>query len=429
MGAGGSTMARALVGGFGLLVFILVAFSGRDTALVMIVVWLVLLGFVRRLLIPFAGWAPDDPLLLVSPAAALTLWFTGRRQAPPPPSGLAGMVGFLLVWSLAQIANPNEASLSVAVQGLLFYFTPLVWFFVGRTLDGRQHDLVLRTVLWVNLVVAGHGLYQSFIGFLPFELTWLSVSGQGASVFLPGFKVRPFSTLVSPQEYGIFLSFATLVIWARLLHAGPRARLVERRVLALALLVTLVALFFQGARGSLIFTMLAITVTLVVRLRSFVALVFIAALVVALTTWVGSQDIQKADTAPVASGPSPASAGAVVNHQLSGLTNPSSSSATLHVEQAIQGFEDALSEPFGRGVSEATIASARNEGPKVTPENDIGNTMVALGLPGGLALVGIVLAGLGQWLNGGLYAVSTILFLTLGGISREIGEHTGEVTP
>lgn len=449
MGAGGSTMARALVGLFGLVVFVLVAFSGRDTALTLVIVWLVLLGFVRRLLIPFAGWASNDPLLLLSPAAALTLWFTGRRQQPAPTSALAGLTGFLLVWALAQMANPTEPSLLVAAQGLLFYFTPLVWFFVGRTLTGDQHDRILKTVLWMNLIVAGHGLYQSFVGFLPFELTWLHVSNQGAAIFLPGFKVRPFSTLVSPQEYGAYLAFAAAVIWALVLHPRRASPSSHRRWLVAFLLFTLVALFFQGARGALIGTILALTVMLIARLRSFVAFVFVAALVVVASMWVGNQSVSQ-DSGPKRPTKSEASSDAVVTHQLSGLTDPSSSSATLHIDQAVAGFEQGMRNPLGLGVSEATIAAARREGATVTPENDIGNTLVALGLPGGLALIGIIIAGLsgsvrlyrlepsarhlawlgilvgsvGQWLNGSLYAVSTILFLTLGGMAREIGQRT-----
>ncbi|HVM41001.1 MAG TPA: hypothetical protein VM618_09530 [Acidimicrobiia bacterium] len=443
LGGGGATVGRALVGGFGLLVFVLIAFSGRDSALVLIVAWLALLGFVRRALIPFVGWAGDDPLLLVAPAAAAVLWFAGRTEAPLRRSVLTVMTTLLILWAGAQMVNPSEPSLIVAARGYLFYFTPLMWFFVGRTLPAGVHNRVLDTVLVMNVVVAGHGLYQSFIGFLPFELTWLHVSNQGAAVFLPGFKVRPFSTLVSPQEYGIFLSFSAMIIASRLAHPLDAGRGWTRKRLAVALVVTLVALFFQGARGALMLTLLGLAVVTIVRARSALAFFGIATVVAGLAVWTGSQDVRQQEVEGVAGG-APTAAGAVVGHQLSGLTNPSSSSATLHVEQAIQGFEDALANPLGLGSSEATIAGARAEGPGATPETDVGNTMLALGIPGGLALVtlivagfaaagrayriapcarhlawlGILVVGLGQWLNGGLYAVSTILFLSLGGLAR-----------
>lgn len=444
IGAQGSTLARALVGGFGFVVFVLIAFSHRDTALTLVVVWLALLGFVRRLLIPFAGWSANDPLLLVSPAAALTLWFIARRQAPRRQSALTGLVAFLLMWVTAHVFNPNEGSTVVAFQGLLFYFTPLMWFFVGRTLVADQHRKVHDAVLIASVGVVALGLYQSFVGFLPFELTWLDLSGQGAAIFMPGFRVRPFSTLVSPQEYGHFLQFAIIILWSRWLHRPSEPG--SRRWLLPLLLVALVALFFQASRGILVFCLLALAVVTVVRLRSLLVLMGVVAAGAVLVFSVTARDVPTTTLDPEVQSLSQGESDVLVQHQLSGLTNPSTSSASVHMELIVQGFAEAGDNPLGRGVSNSTIAARKADaaaGP--TPENDIGITSVALGIPAGIALLGLVIAGIGgaasayrraptahrlawlgmfvatfgQWLNGSLYAVSTLLFLGLGGVARD----------
>lgn len=441
--AQGETVARALVGIFGLLVFVLIALSGRTTALVLVFVWLPLLGFIRRLLIPFAGWAPQDPLLLVSPAAAVILWFTARGRPAPRPSALAGLVGFLALWSAAQIFNPNEGSLIVSVQGWFFFWaTPFLWFFVGRTLTEREHDLVLKTVLWMNVVVVGHGLYQTFVDLLPFEYTWLDVSGPGVSIHMAGFRIRPFSTLTSPQEYGFYLSFAIMIIWALMLHRPRGSSPSRQRWLTLFFAVSFVALFYQATRSILLLCLLALAVTFVVHRRSVVAFVGVLVLAVGFVFWSTST------TVPPPSGDARGSE-VLAEHQLTGLTNPTGSTAPLHLQLIEEGFRTGIRNPLGIGVSEGTIAAAKvNPADSTSAENDLANTAAALGVLGALALtaiifagltgavrlqrdrpswrhlawVGILVAGLSQWMAGSLYATSTVLFIALGGIAKEMGE-------
>src|SRR5688500_16708462 len=106
-------VARLFIGVAGLFVFILITVSDRDLALKMITIWLIFLGFIRRFLIPFAGWSAQDPLLLVSPAVALVMLITARRFGPPPRTLSASLALFLLLWSGVQVLNPNESTLLV----------------------------------------------------------------------------------------------------------------------------------------------------------------------------------------------------------------------------------------------------------------------------------------------------------------------------
>lgn len=445
VGGQSPTLARALVGGLGLLIFVVIAFANRDSALVMVVVWLVLLGFVRRFVIPFAGWAEQDPLLLVSPAAAVTFLLAARRSsAPLAHNALSGIAVFLMLWSGLQVFNPHEESLVVAVQGAMFYVVPLLWFFVGRSLSEAQHDRISSAVFWVAIVVIAHGLYQTFFDLLPFEYTWVGVSKQNVAIFLPGFRIRPFSTLTSPQEYGQFLAFAILIIWGRLLHPAPLTTARYRRWLLVFLGAAGVALFYQGTRTSLIFTIFALAVTSVVRFRSPVLLIAIAMGGFGVVQWVGGQSVEPTTSASAAD--SPERADSLARHTLSGLTDPGNSTLPMHLALIERGIRNGLRYPFGAGVSDATIAGAKSDTASApSAENDLAVTMETLGAPAGFAYLGFIGAGFAaafrmqrrrpsarhlawlgilaaattQWWNGNLYATSTILFLSLGGLSRE----------
>lgn len=438
------SIARVAVGGVGLFVIILIAMSDRDLAIVSITVWMIFLGFIRRLLIPFAGWSPQDPLLLVSPAVAIVLLITSRKMVKPPRTLTASLVLFLMLWSGSQLFNPNESSLLAAVQSSLFYVTPCLWFFVGRTLTLPQHDRVQKVIFYFGMIVVFHGLYQSFVGLLPFEYTWIGVSDIGSAIFLPGFVIRPFSTLVSPQEYGIFLAMLLAVIYSRLLHNQGR-----RGLTIMYFLVTILALFLQASRTTFLIFLITTAVLTVVRLRSFAVLVATVGVAVAVVLFALSNPAPPTvveGEPEIGQGTNPASN---IGHQLSGLTNPAASTAPLHLELILEGIELGIANPLGLGASYATIASEVFDTDDFrSSENDVANTMSALGLPAGLALLAFIFLSLGgarrlyrlhndvryliwigfgvactfNWFFGNQYTTTMILWLSMGGVARQIGD-------
>jgi len=465
----GSLFARGAIGLAALVVVAFVTLSSSDLAAVAVIAWLVVLGFVRRFLIPFAGWSGYDPLLLMGPLAAMLILVARRGVHKPPWTAMGALVGFLFLWSVAEIFNPGAYPLLINLQGELFWAAPLLWFFVGRALTGKEHDRVQRVLLWMSLPVLADGLYQSFIGFLPFELHWLSFSGPGPAIFLANFRIRPFSTLNSPQEYGQYLAIVITLLYARLVYRPQSWRWIVP-----LMMVSGLALFLESSRGILLLTMLALTVQTVVRFRSLpvllVAITFVGGIAAFANPYVEPIPTPGV-TVPLVGGqqPPPASQGDVgilINHQLEGLTNPAQSTAPIHIDIIKQGFTLGLQHPVGLGAAATTIAAAKaQEGPNLggfaSSEEDIASAAVALGLPGSIALMlivvvgttyairvtwhqpsmrhlgwlGILIACLGQWLSGGLYAVSPIVLLSLGGIARMVGmaierrEHARLVAP
>ena len=137
---------------------------------------------------------------------------------------------------------------------------------------------------------------------------------------------------------------------------------------------------------------------------------------------------------------------ALIEHQVSGLSNPLGSSSTLsvHASLVFRGLGTALHHPLGVGTGAVTIAGAKFGGASRGTEADPSNAAVAFGIPGLIAYAVVLVAGFGrayalaatrrdacslaalgilvvtvlQWLNGGQYAVALLVWLTLGWADR-----------
>lgn len=444
VGVQSADYARGIIGILGIAILAVLALRSRRLMLTFGLAWLVMLGFTRRLLIPFVGWAQNDPLLLVSPAAAVLLLLAMRHERAPRTL-LGSAVLFHLMWAVASIANPNETSVLAAAQASLFFVTPLLWFLVGRKLTTSEHDLVLRVVLWSAVPVIGLGLWHTFRGLLPFELTWLTVANVPPSlIYVRGFNIRPFSTMTSPQEYGVILMLIGITVWAMLLRrVGPRKWLV-----ALFVLVA-IALLFQGSRG--IFSAFLVAVVLVTILASTNPVVPLAATAAGLAlVFLVTQGLDlSVDAQAEAQREEASTFEALYRHQLEGLANPGDTTAQLHLTLYVEGIRQGLDNPLGLGPSNnrlaGSISVAGERSVEFSPENELAITASALGIPAALSLLVIYgtafvyafrlyraeptvrhLAWLGfliavgdQALNGRLYLTSSIIGLVMGGLATE----------
>lgn len=430
-------VARLIVGVSVIVAFFLMALHARTLALQLVFIWLAFLGLTRRLLIPFIGWPAFDPLLLIGPVCAVILWITTPRTAERrAPNALAALGILLAGLAAAQSLNPQSPGLT-GVLSAIFWIGPLLWFFLGRTIPDDLLERVFGMLPVLLVPVALLGFYQTFVGLLPFELTWVGVSEFGPSIFLAGFKIRPFSTLVSPQEYGYFLAFANMVLWVRLL-TGRGAPPLN----AILLFVGLAAQWFQGSRQPLAFLLLAMLITLLRRVRirgvGLVATGLIAALVFFVLPNTGSQQVTEtaAETQDIAS--------SVTRHQISGFLDPSSSTLPLHGALIAQGFQNTLANPFGFGTGAGGIAVQKLQEDTVrSTENDIAQSFLSLGIAGGVAYVafiivamvlavrrsrdgsfvsltvlGLLVTAMGVWWGGQMYMVSSVFWLALGTLAN-----------
>lgn len=400
--------------------------------------FLVLLGMVRRLLIPAAGWSAFDPLLTVGPVLALLLTvkavFAHRLKAPDL---LSRLVVALVVFTLVEVLNPGGNGVVANTVGMLFIGAPLLWFFVGQSFGDRA--LVARLLpaaLVLAALVAVYGLLQTFAGLPAWDDQWVAVTSYAS--LRVSHTVRAFGSFPSAAEYAAFLGAGMVM---------ALGSLTRRRALALLLVPLLaVALFLESSRGILIFTAFATLVSAALRTgrgrRAWV--VFLCGLAVVL--------VAGRLATPAAQSAAEAANDPLVTHQVAGLTdplNPDNSTLLLHWEIVATGAVDSIGAPLGFGPAATNLAGARTGGDTSGAEVDVVNEFIALGVIGGgllvaviaitlsraarlalrtrdpvmVAVTGVLIVTLGQWLNGGFYAMSALVWLLAGVVNRSFVEH------
>jgi hypothetical protein len=210
--AGQVRLAIALTVGGGLIALATVRIQ---MALMGVLVYLVFLGDLRRLLIPWAGWSDMDPLLIVGPVFAIALCaYAFASQAAQADTPMARWVLALMGVMALQVFNPRQGGLLVGVAGALFYIVPLLWFWIGRSYatPAFMRTLLFKVIVALAGLAALMGLYHSFYGYLPYQQQWYDIAGYVA-LGAEGHKA-PISFFSSSIEYANFLLVAIVVLWA-----------------------------------------------------------------------------------------------------------------------------------------------------------------------------------------------------------------------
>jgi hypothetical protein len=419
---------------------IVVAMKWPRAAALATLAFLPFLALIRRLLIADAGFESNDPLLLVGPVVVLFLLYRlyvveGRRGN----DRLFKLVVALLVLTVVEVFNPfATGGLVAATVGLLFVGVPLLWFFAGRELgDERSVTVLLYGTIVVAVLVGVYGLLQTQYGTIAsWDQAWLDINGYSALNVASsgtGNVIRPFSTFSSNQEYAAFMGIGVML---------AAAFLMKRRfsvVVALPLLG--LALFLAGGRSSLVTCALAIVVMLALMTRNWLAGFLVVAVGVVAAYGAAATFGARIDRAAGLGGD------AVVERNVSGILkplDPSKSTVIGHWDAVLRGFQDGIQNPAGHGTGSASIATKVNDSQSRDSETDISNAFINLGLPGGLlylaiivllfravfaryvrrrdvlslAVAGLLVVMLGQWLNGGLYAIAPLFWFLAGWATR-----------
>lgn len=411
---------------------VLVSLALRSAGLVLapLVVWFVLLGLARRLILGVnAQETYGDPLLLVGAGTWVVLALLALHRGALVNRGRFTRAVLVLISLLAVSAlNPLQGGLAVGLGGALLVVVPMAAFFVGRSLipDALLQRLFLL-VACLGLVVAAYGLYQTFVGFPSWDQRWIEQQGNVA-LNVNG-VIRAFSSFSAASEYATFLGIA-IVIWV------ARARGLARSVIGMIALGVLgTAMWYESSRGIVVFSVIAVASVLAARsgLTLRRGLLVGAALLFALPLVIGR-------LAPTQSSNDPGAR--LAQHQVDGLSDPLGAGSTLpvHITSIIGGLTSAIRDPIGIGVGSITISGEKYGGAVRPTEADPSNAAVAAGLPGLLAYLAVVflalpsvyrqashrrdslsLAALGvlvvtslQWLNGGQYATMFWPWLILG---------------
>jgi hypothetical protein len=430
------------------LVVAVVWMSPRSTILGL-AFWLVALGMVRRLIGSGNSGGLGDPFLLVGPAVLVLLLVVACGQgALRKRSPLANAIGLLSLLVLVEAVNPLQGGLLVGVGGLLFILVPMLAFWVGRSLlDDVTLRRLFRLIAALSVLSATYGLVQQFVGFPSWDERWITSSGYNA--LMVGNTTRAFGNFSSAQEYAVFLSVGLVVLVSSL-------RNVRRVLLPLPLAaIGLVgyALVLASVRSSIVLAAAALgsIAAARVKLRPGIALLAGALAVVALGIGLSYVSLSAQTTTSAVPNPT----GTLLQHDISGITNPTGSSSSLpgHLSETFAGIKSAFSQPIGYGTGSVTLASGHLGGStKAGTESDVGNAGTGLGLLGlslyvvvvvqgllctyrlaarrrdtlALAALGLLVVTLFQWLNGDLYSVAWLVWLSLGWVDRNAHAQASE---
>lgn len=401
--------------------------------------WLVALGTIRRIAPGASLSGLGDPLLLVEPVVLVILVLSLPRRSGRPGQMSALAYAVLAFQTLAVLSalNPLQGGLEVGMAGLLFVPVPMLGFWVGRSLPTSTVARLLRLMAVLGIPVALYGLWQTLLGFPPWDVQWINgVLGSYVALNVGG-GIRAFASLSSAAEYAFVLGIAIVV-----LVAGLRRHAASAPALAVLGLLS-ASVILESSRGIVVTGVLAVGAVTAARAgwRPIRAALAGTVLVVAVV-------IVSGQLVPAALGSG--SLSGLLVHQVQGLADPFGAGSTLplHIESLLTGLRRGLATGIGLGIGAVSIAAGRFGGVTAGTEVDPGNAAVALGIPGlllylaiavtglwrayalartkrdfvSLALLGVlVVTGL-QWLNGGQYAVAWLVWVAFGAVdARALG--------
>jgi hypothetical protein len=434
--AAGGSMLRVAAAIAVMIALAIPALQRPKAALTGLFIILPVLGSVRHMFLSATGAAFLDPLLLISSAVAITVFVSLVLSGEMDWGGtlLAKMVFLLLIVGLLHVFNPGQRGILVGLTGVMVNLIPIGFFFIGRTIaDPEFTRRVTRIVIGVGIAAALYGLYQVFVGFPGFELTWLQ--SQGAQSATVGGTTRPHSFFNNASEYAAYVHIAFVVAFAWLLFSPRSKRLFFLGVAAL----TGYAGFLIGSRGFTVKVVLAIIVLLAARQRNKLlaggVVIILASLVVLWSASTTSTDrIQDKEEG----------ASQLIEQQFRALADPfdrTKSTLPIHFDQATESIGYAITkQPLGLGTGAPTRGGAKFAGFTASSELDIGDAFLAYGIAGGalylfiillaltnasrarralpgpvwIAIWAVLLSSVGGWMNGGQYAIGPLIWFFVG---------------
>jgi hypothetical protein len=423
-------------------VLIGIALLDPSKAAVLAIGYLFLLGDLRRVLGVVAEWPRDDLLLLVGPLIAVLL-ATPFLIHIRLKDRLSWAVLILMIYMLPEVLNPLQGGVSVGAAGALFYLVPMFWFWVGRSYGNLKTTttLIYQIVLPLACLAAALGLWQTYVGFLPWESAWIDVVRRTYLALNVGSGVRPFGFSVSSAEYGVLVQLGTVL-------AGV-ACFTHKRAWILALPVLATSFFLTGQRGLIVKAIVAAGLIWSLRrqhTRGWVLRFGFGLMVLTLGLWALITHLQPSVSEKSTNNQ-------LIQHQVQGLSHPLDSrysTAGVHSQMVAEGLASGFIHPLGLGLGSTTMATqkfgALGGG---SSEVDFSDMFSSLGFLGGflylyviysvgrgipsylrltpkatsLPVLGILSATLGAWLIAGQYAVSALVWFLIGTIASAGNSH------
>lgn len=423
------------------------AATNMRAAIFATLVYLIVMGDLRRVLILFGGWANSDPLLLLG--IGLSTVFVGSAIVTNSirlDSPISKWVAVLMAVMILQMFNPKQGGLMVGVAGALFLMAPLLWFWVGKAYatPAFMHNLIWRIVVPFSIAALVFGFYQRFFGYLPYQMEWYHQAGYlGLGNLETG--LAPITFFASGTEHGAFLLLGGVSLAAAFLKGQKLALIV--------VMLFLIGLLLTGSRGPVVKLIGVIAILWAVQGKTkkvwipralFAVLIFGVGIAWSLTK-VTSMGLDERTQASLQRQSEFFASGG----------DQERSTVDVHGSLMIGGYRKALTDPLGSGLGATTSAASKYGGQSgASTETDFGDVIVATGIVGGvvyhivavfivllavrywlrtrsvlaLAILGIIASQVLSWLGGGLYSITPIVWLCIGSLDNVHNPWTSSVS-
>jgi hypothetical protein len=400
---------------------------------ILMLVYLVSMGWVRRELIPTTGYISNDPITLVSTLISVLyfLRLTIHRKLPND-TPTAKILIPLIVIMIFEIANPLQGGLAVGLSGIIFHLNPILWFYIGKIRGNRKmiSSLFLSIVL-IAVVELIFGNRQWFSGFTEIEKFWIASGGGTQSVGKGYF--RPFGTFTSFSEYVIIIVIGASLCWVSFLQ--------KKYIYILPFLGLFATLFVSSSRGAMVTIFLVMVFIWAVQGKTYRVWFPRLALALIIAIWGASFGLEKVKEVEIDD-----KTQLLVNHQIKGLTDPLGKGSTggVHVDLVVSGVLQGFKVPIGIGLGAGTLGATKFGAGGGSSEVDFSDMFISLGFIGGILYVilcirifvsaaqywhdsrdtlalgalALMVACNGRWSSGGHYAQSMFFWLVIGALDK-----------
>jgi hypothetical protein len=298
----------------------------------------------------------------------------------------------LLIVMIVEMVNPQQGGVTVGVTGALFYVVPVLWFWVGREIATPVvvGKLLYNCIFPLALLAAIMGFSQNFIGFLPYQQTWIKlVAGSYHSLHV-GASIRAFGFSVSAAEYATLLALGA---------AGSLgAFLGGKRLWIAALPIFLLGLTLASSRGLVLKLIVSLAIVWTLRKGKHLSTVVLIrlgtfSLLGLILVFLAASRFSSSST-EVAHGKGTAVQNAL-SHEAGGLAHPLSqkySTAGKHGQMLLGALKEGFVNPLGHGLGATTLAAREFGGDTTTASSEIDFTdmFISLGAVGGLVYLYII---------------------------------------
>lgn len=456
--------ARAVVATLLAITLVVVAWRNRTAAVLATAGFLASLGALRRLVSMVQADPADDPLLLVAPVVAVVLALLALRDgATRDRTPLTYGVAVFAAVTVVAVLNPILPLLD-QVKGTLFWTVPLLWFPVGRLLDADGVRRVLHLVAALGVGACATGVFQATVRFPAWDQRWIDERGYLALNIDGPDNLRPFGWSASAGEFALTAAIVAVLCGLLLADGIARRRPAMIAASTTGVAIAAAALALSAVRTAVLLGLVAAVVVAVAHRRASLGRVLggLTLAVLVLVGGVRALDVESWQGRGFT---------ANLRRSLVGLASPfdpEKSTLRAHIDLTEGAFRTLDDRPLGGGPGFGTTGSpdggptereraeAESAGPPApeaddeastqrrSAENDLGNALLAFGVPGGalvlivtvlglrsawrgvcvrpdlitLGILGILVASLRFWWTGGHYAPAMLVWLVLGWSDR-----------